>query len=118
MSWGLSYLHPSPTFPHSIAFRPHLSVCFLAAPCGSLTWPLLTLSVGWGSSPREVRDGHSTRLKGCLYIKCLFSTCVACFGCDPILSTAILPHGNEHSNPWDLWIHLKLKGPHEWCSGK
>lgn len=104
MSWGPSYLHPSLTFPHSVAFRPHLSVCFLAAPYRSLTLMgllpglLLTFSLGWGSSPREAHDGNSTRLKGCLYIKCLFSTCVAYFGSDPILSTVVLPHGNN-TNP-------------------
>lgn len=101
----------------SIAFRPHLSVCFLGAPYGS-PWPLLTLTLGWGSNSGSGHDGNSTHLKGCLYIKCLFSICVAYFGSSPILSTAIRLPGNQPSKPWALWIYLKVKEPHEWDSEK
>ena len=46
--------------------------------------------LGWGTGPREVSDGNSAHLKGCLYIKCFFLTCVAWFGCDPLLQPLAL----------------------------
>lgn len=90
MSWTLSSPHLLPLPTLSIAFRPWI-VSYLAR---------ITCLLGWGTSPREVGDGNSAHLKGCLYIKCLFLTCVAWFGCDPLLGLpAPCPQGVSSTAP-------------------